>query len=94
MRTPEQVAADDGLTEAIRAVMLAYAGDEPTAYVLTEYVVISAHHRYDDDGEPITAVSAIYRDGDVPAHRALGLMEFARARLKAFIASDYGDDDE
>ena len=89
MRTPEQVAADDNLTEAIGTVMQAYAGAQPAAYVLTEYVVISAHHRYDDDGEPLTAVSVVYRDGDVPTHRALGLIEFARARLCGYIATDY-----
>lgn len=84
-RTPEQKAADEQLTAAIEAHQRAYG--EPPA-VLSEYVVLAASHRWDDDGEPVTAVALIYRDGDLPWHRALGLVELARTRMKAEIAAD------
>jgi hypothetical protein len=86
-RTPEQVEADDALTAAIEQVIrVYYAGED--AYVLSEYVVITCQQRYDDDGDGITAIGTMYRDGDVPPHRALGLLEYARARLKKTICDD------
>lgn len=86
-RTPEQKAADEQLTAAIEANLHAYRADRP-ASVLSEYVVLAASHRWNDDGEPVTSVATIYRDGDVPWHRAMGLVELARTRMKAEIAAD------
>lgn len=89
-RTPEQVAADDALTAAIEQVInVYYDGEHP--WVLTEYVVVTAQQRWDDDGDSITAVGSVFRDGDVPVHRALGLVEYVGARLRKHISDD--DDD-
>ena len=83
-RTPDQVAADDALTAAIERVLQVY--DDGDAWVLTEYVVVTAQHRFDDDGEGLTAVGALFRDSDVPIHRALGLLEYASTRMRHRIA--------
>ena len=94
-RTPEQVAADEALTAAIEQTARAY-GDDGQAWVTSEYVVAVAQHRFDDDGDPVTTVGLLYRDGDVPTHRALGLVEFAAVRLRtlAMDAVRMGDDED
>lgn len=86
-RTPEQVAADDTLTAAIEQVIGAYYPSDQ-AYVLSEYVVVTCQQTFDEHGEGITAIGNLYRDGDVPAHRALGLLDYARTRLKKTICDD------
>lgn len=86
-RTPEQQAADDALTAAVEQCIAAYySGDTP--WTLTEYVVVTSQHRWDDDGDAVTAVGSIFRDGDVPIHRALGLVEYAAVRLRKHITDD------
>jgi hypothetical protein len=82
-RSPEQVAADEALTAVIEGVLQAY--DDGDAWLLAEYVVITSQQRYDDDGDLLTAVGALYRDGSVPTHRALGLVEHAAVRLRGRI---------
>ncbi len=52
---------------------------------------LTAQTRYDDDGDPTTAVGTLFRDGDVPYHRALGLLDYAATRMRAAITED--DDD-
>ena len=86
-RTPEQVEADDNLTAAIERVLAAYdeVGD---AYVLAEYLVITSQHRFDEQGDGITAVGYFTRDCDVPLHRSLGLAEYVSTRLRKRIAED------
>jgi hypothetical protein len=86
-RTPEQVQADDALTAAIEQCMHAYHGQE-RPFVLTEYLVITSQQGFDDDGEGLTAVGALYRDNDVPTHRAVGLIEYVGARLRKNITDD------
>ncbi|MFI1197712.1 hypothetical protein ACH4T9_31250 [Micromonospora sp. NPDC020750] len=88
-RTLEQVAADDALTAAIEQALAAYSDGQ--AWVLTEYVVLTAQHRFADDGDSLTAVGTLYRDGDVPLHRALGLVGYAETRMRKLIAEDDGD---
>ncbi|TBL44255.1 hypothetical protein EYA84_02095 [Verrucosispora sp. SN26_14.1] len=85
-RTPDQVAADEALTAAIEQALHAYSDGEP--WVLTEYVVVTSQHRFDDDGEGLTAVGTLYRDGDVPLHRALGLVDYAAVRMRKPAAED------
>jgi hypothetical protein len=64
-RTPEQTAADDALTTALERVIIAYHGSDE-AWVLSEYVAITAQHRFDDDGDGVTAVATVFRDADAP----------------------------
>jgi hypothetical protein len=86
-RTEEQVAADQALTAAIEQTIAAYFTNDE-AYVLSEYVVVTCQQRFDDEGEGVTAIGSIYRDGDVPLHRALGLLEYARIRIKKSISEN------
>jgi hypothetical protein len=86
-RTPEQIEADDGLTDAITKVIKAYHGAE-RAFVLSEYVVLVAQQGWEDDGDSVTAMTSVPRDGDVPIHRLLGLVEYASTRYRATIAED------
>lgn len=90
-RTPEQKAADEALTAAIEAHVKAYV-DDGHGWVMSEYVVVLSQHRYDENGDGHTGVGIAYRDGDVPVHRALGLVEYAATRMRALITSD--DEDE
>lgn len=87
-RTPEQKTADEALTVAIEAAHRAYGWTSDEAWLMSEYIVLTAAHRYGDDGEPYTAVGTLYRDGDVSLHRALGLIEFAGARMRRLIMED------
>ena len=81
-RTPEQKAADDALTAAIEGCFNAYVAPDEHHWVMSEYVVILARQTYDSDGDGITAVASLFRDGDVPTHRAIGLLEYVRDRLR------------
>lgn len=86
-RTPEQVAADQKLTEAIENSLEAYgfAGGD----ILTDYMVISAQVAIDDDGDQSTAYCYLYRDSDLPYHRILGLLEIARIRAAYNMNKEY-----
>ncbi len=85
--TAEQKAADENLTAAIERALAAHS-IEGEPYVLAEYIVITCQHRFDEDGDGITAVGYLSRDGDVPLHRSLGLAEYAAARLRKRICED------
>lgn len=77
-RTAEQKAADAALTEAIEAVRRAYDVEGVTAgYTMAEYVVVHSLITWDEEGEGRTSVGIAYRDGDVPLHRAMGLLHHA-----------------
>ncbi|GLY32120.1 hypothetical protein [Kineosporia sp. NBRC 101731] len=87
-RTPEQSAADEALTKAIEATLAAYH-DSDQPFLLTDYIVITCQRAWDgEDGEPLTAVGTIHRDGDVPIHVCLGLAEYAATRYRRLIAED------
>lgn len=87
-RTPEQVAADDALTEAIERVHRAYEDEDgPIEGVLTEYVVLAIRQYWDDDGDSCTATYSSPRDSGVPISHLLGMVEYASTRCKA-IAED------
>ena len=86
-RTPEQVEADEALTAGINRCAEAYQ-DDNTPWTLTEFMVVAAQHRWDDDGDARSAITLLYREDSVPLHRALGLAEYAATRLRATIAED------
>lgn len=70
-RTPEQIVADDALTEAIKNAMAAYDMD---GGLVTDYVVAIAAHHFDDDGGSRTSYIRLYRENDMPHYRILGLL--------------------
>ncbi|WP_072814290.1 hypothetical protein [Rhodococcus zopfii] len=86
-RTPEQVAADDALTAAIRGVWDAYYPDDDKG-ILTEYMVLARSRSFDDEGDALTAHAMMPRDGDVPIDLMLGMAEYASTRLRKRIAED------
>lgn len=79
-RTPEQVAADNGLTEAIEKWLRAYEFDgsadtDGSPRVLTDYVVMMATQGWNRDGDAMTGYPYCLRDNAIPHHRALGLIQ-------------------
>lgn len=85
-RTPEQVTADDNLTEAIDQVHRAYYG-EPDG-VLTKYVVIAQRRHWDDTGLGFTTQYSTPMGDDVPIADLLGLVEYAATRYRHVITSE------
>ena len=90
-RTPEQLAADEQLREAAKAITEAYASDR--AWVPMEYVLVYSMQSWDEDGDALTAVGTAVDSGAVPIHRLLGLVEYASTRYRRLIASDHDDSD-
>jgi hypothetical protein len=90
-RTDEQRQADDALTAAIDTTIRAYYGRDDEVPLLTDYFVIGCQRGFDEDGDSVTAIVTLSRDGVVPAHTLLGLVEYAGTRLRKVIAED---DDE
>jgi hypothetical protein len=89
MTGPELKAAYQRLAEAIDET----ARLEGAEGVLTEWTVIFATQRYDEDGDGITQVGTILPDGgNVPYHRLMGLLDYALTRCRAAVASDDEDD--
>lgn len=88
--TPEQKAANEQLTEAIQAARQAYGYDD--GFLITDWVVLTAETRFDDDGDQISAYGKLYRDGQMPDYRALGLLEIHRELLRGRLFHS-GDDD-
>jgi hypothetical protein len=62
------------LEEAVRDV----ARLEGAQGVLLEWVVVTAHQRYDDDGDPQVLIGQLMPNGgEVPYHRVMGLLDYA-----------------
>lgn len=55
---------------------------------MSEYVVLFARHRYNEDGDGVTAVGQIMRDSDVPPHRVLGLLDYVTVQMTSYITND------
>lgn len=88
-RTEEQVAADENLTNAIDQCIRAYGYEED--FILTDYIVIAAQTKLDEDGDSVNAYTYLYRDSDMPYHKILGLLEVARRRAAYHMMQ--GEDD-
>lgn len=88
-RTEEQVEADVNLTNAIEQCIRAYGYEED--FILTDYIVLAAQTKLDEDGDSVNAYTYLYRDSDMPYHKILGLMEVARRRAAYHMMQ--GEDD-
>jgi hypothetical protein len=88
MTEREQRAAYERLAQAIEEV----ARNEGTLGVLTEWVVVFAAQRFDDDGDGLTQVGITLPDGggQVPYHRVMGLLDYALTRYRAEVAEADG----
>ncbi|MEU6376801.1 hypothetical protein [Streptomyces sp. NPDC046909] len=58
--------------------------------VRTEWILVCASQRYDDEGDGITQVGTLLPDGggQVPYHRTMGLLDYALTRMRAEVARD------
>jgi hypothetical protein len=79
--TPEQKAANERLTEAIQEARQAYGYED--GYLVTDWVVLTAETRYDEDGDQICAYGRLHQDGAMADHRVLGLLEVHREYVRS-----------
>lgn len=89
LNTSEQEAAFVDLRKAIDRVLRSNSS-EPSVmdrYFATEYVVLCSHAGLEGE-DSTTMVNIIFDNNDVPIHRAMGLVEWARGWL-----SSYNEDD-
>jgi len=82
-RTEAQREADDKLSEAIQNVLNAYQDEAEHQYFMSDYLVICAQSRIDEDGDSETAYNYLYRNGSLPTHTILGLLDIARGRIQS-----------
>lgn len=90
-RTPEQVAADDTLTEAVQAVHDAYHGDDIKG-ILTDYVVVGKRIYFDDDGDRQEQICTHSRDAALTYSEILALLDYSQSRIRSEICCDYPED--
>lgn len=81
------------LAEAVERCM----ADEAPGSVVTEYVVIAASQRFDEDGSTAYNTSTLVSNGNhVPSHRILGLFDSAATKYRAHVMAlewnSYDDD--
>ncbi len=89
-RTPEQVAADEAVRDAVIAQLRAYGWDE--GGVLTDFVVLGNMTMFGDAGEPISTTFSLHAEEAVPLYRLLGLCEAAAAHYRADLATPAEDE--
>lgn len=77
LRTEEQIRADEALEKAIDDCIKAYGiGND---HVLSDFVVLCATQQLTDDGVVLTSHPALFKGGDIPWYRVLGLIEAHKA---------------
>lgn len=82
MTEPELKAAYQRLANAIEEV----ARLEEAEGVITEWTVVYATQRYDEDGDGLTQIGTLVPgDGNLPYHRLMGLLDYALTRCRAEI---------
>jgi hypothetical protein len=91
-RTPEQIAADDALTEAIRRVAEAYP--ETPEGILTGYLIYTVHQNFLSDGNGTTRVDYITKDNEMPWHHIIGLARMGSVMLEQEMAEGWREADE
>ena len=79
-------AAYDNLEAAINEVCRLEGFDG----VMTEWVTLTCHQNFDDDGDGIARYGTLLPHGgrQVPHHRVMGLLDFQLTRLRADAAED------
>lgn len=86
-RTPEQKAADDGLTAAVEEAARAYGYVEPGG-ITVQYMVLLEQRIWRDDGTENTGVVTIYKDGTMPWVSILGLLRAVTLRSEREYSAD------
>ena len=88
-RTPEQVEADEALTEALKRVNEAYYGETP--FLITDYIVVYVEQSFDDEGDPLDNVAVQCRNGYIPPHKTLGLIDVARIQQELALKKSFDE---
>ena len=68
--------------------ILAVARLEGFDGILTEWVVLTSHHHFDDDGDTISQNGKLLPPGLIPLHHVMGLLDFELTRLRAEAARE------
>lgn len=89
VRTPQQVAADEKLLEAITECLIAYEMIED-GFVVGDFVVVNATNRLSSQGVIQTRHPLLFRDGDIPWYRIAGLIDMAK--IEVSLALSAGND--
>lgn len=89
--TSEQKAAAERLEAAVREALEAQGLG---VGVLTEFVVVAAQARFEDDGCGSTGVYYLTSGDGVPYYRLLGLLDFARVALRGEVHRQLSEDEE
>lgn len=80
-RTDEQRQADEQLTAAIERTRRAYMDPTEQPDLVTDFVVIVAATRFDDDGDETAVYDILFRDGSIRDHAAYGLLKVGERLL-------------
>lgn len=80
-RTSEQKAADDNLTRAVQQTLEAYGDTEPGG-VMANYLVVVEQRAWDGSGQPVTGVTTLLQDGQIPWPNIIGLLRMAQLRYE------------
>lgn len=58
--------------------------------VVTEWIAVAASHGYDSDGDSVVQIHVLVPTGNggTPFHRLLGLIDYARTRMRNAILRD------
>lgn len=91
-RTPEQKAADEALTAAVDAAMLAYGYVEPGSVPVHYMVLVEQRIFGKNDDSPATGLVTLYKDGVMPWVSILGLLRAATLRTEHTYAEGDPDD--
>ncbi|GAA0705441.1 hypothetical protein GCM10010193_70660 [Kitasatospora atroaurantiaca] len=84
-RNPTARAAYERLEAALHAVLEV----EEFEGLPTEWVIVVACQRIDDEGRGVTQIGTLLPDGDsLPYHRLMGLLDFALTRCRAEISEE------
>lgn len=83
-RTPEQVAADDALAQALHNALVARYPDSPG--MVLDYVCLV--QREDPEQPDVTQYYYLVPNGTLPWHRILGMIEVMRHLMAQSLAED------
>lgn len=86
-QSPEKSAATERLDAAIKEALRAYAYDENTPLVV-DWVVAVAQQGVDAEGDAISAYCHLFPEGEMPPHRAIGLLKVVGDYLARSWAED------
>src|SRR5215831_15558009 len=87
IRTSEQVKADAKLAEAVEMCLRAYNLDLDGSEVLSDFIVLCATQKLNEDNTLITGYPMLLRDGDIPWYRVVGLLSIHEGIINNVIIS-------